>query len=105
MRCEECGTEIRRAADHQRFCSDDCRGAYHRREYRRAKYEADVEAHEARINGRVPPTKKVDLVKLGLVKPKPTLGLRPLNVEVKKEGEGTSAVSAAEERWSDERSA
>jgi hypothetical protein len=88
MRCEECGKEIRRAANHQRFCNDDCRGAYHRRKYRRDKYEADVEAHEARLNGHVPdPNKKVDLVALGLAKPKPTLGLRPLGAGPKKEGE------------------
>jgi hypothetical protein len=94
MQCEECGKEIRRPADHQRFCSDDCRGAYHRRKYRHDKYEAEVEAAEARMNGRAPPTKKVDLVKLGLAKPKPTLGLLPLRAQpVKKEGEG-SAVSA-----------
>jgi hypothetical protein len=57
------------------------RGAYHRREYRRAKYEAEVEAHEARMNGHAPPSKKVDLVALGLAKPKPTLGLRPLGAQ------------------------
>jgi hypothetical protein len=89
MRCEECGKEIRRAANHQRFCNDDCRGAYHRREYRRAKYEADVEAHEARMNGHAPPTKKVDLVALGLAKPKPTLGLLPLGAQPKKADEET----------------
>jgi hypothetical protein len=98
MQCEECGKEIQRAANHQRFCNDDCRGAYHRRKYRRAKYEAEVEAHEeriARMNGHGPdPNKKVDLVALGLAKPKPTLGLRPLGAQAKKEGSEASAVGA-----------
>ena len=82
MRCEECGKEVQRAANHQRFCNDDCRGAYHRRKYRHDKYEAAVEAHEARMNGHAPDTnKKVDLVALGLAKPKSTLGLLPIGVQ------------------------
>jgi hypothetical protein len=109
MQCEECGKEIRRAANHQRFCNDDCRNHYHARERRRAKYEAEVEAHEERIaerNGHAFSERKhanlADL--LGLAK-KPTLGLRPLNVEEKKEGEVASAVSAADNGGLDERPA
>jgi hypothetical protein len=96
MQCEECGKKIRRAANHQRFCNDYCRGAYHRRKYRNEKYEAEVEAHEARINGHAPPdpNKKVDLVALGLVKPKPTLGLLPLPAQPKKKEEEAPPASA-----------
>jgi hypothetical protein len=37
------------------------------------------------MNGHAPPTKQVDLVALGLAKPKPVLGLRPLGAQPKKE--------------------
>jgi hypothetical protein len=96
MQCEECGKEIRRATHHQRFCNDDCRNHYHARERRRAKYEAEVEAHEARMNGHAPPdpNKKVDLVALGLVKPKPTLGLLPLPAQPNKKEEEARLASA-----------
>jgi hypothetical protein len=98
MRCKECGREIRRAADHQRFCSDDCRYAYHNRKKRdaaedaeREQYRREVAAHEARINGYT----LIDLVADPPPKLKgPTLWVRPLNVEAKKEGEVASAVSA-----------
>jgi hypothetical protein len=46
------------------------------------------------MNGHAPPTKKVDLVALGLTKPKPTLGLLPLRAQPKKEEELASAVGA-----------
>jgi hypothetical protein len=39
MQCEECKAEFRTKGDYdrQRFCSDNCRGAFHRRRYRQER--------------------------------------------------------------------
>jgi hypothetical protein len=91
MRCEECGKEIRRAANHQRFCNDDCRYAYHNRKKRdaaedanREQYRREVAAHEARLNG---------YTLIGLVANPPpqlkgpTLGVLPVRAQPKKQEE------------------
>jgi hypothetical protein len=54
MQCEECGREFRSKGDYgQRFCTDKCRGAFHRRRYRALAVE---EAEFVRINGHDPGT-------------------------------------------------
>ena len=52
MQCEECGREFRSKGDYgQRFCTDKCRGAFHRRRYRALAVE---EAEFVRIDPGTP---------------------------------------------------
>jgi len=98
MQCDECGRKFRAARSWQRFCSPGCRDTFNNRrksdaaeDAKREEYRREVAAHEARINGYT----LIDLVANPPPKLKgPTLGVRPLNVEAKKEGEVASAVSA-----------
>jgi len=105
MQCDECGRQFRPARSWQRFCSPHCRDTFNNRrkgyaaeDAKDEQYRREVLAHEARLNGYT-------LINLVANPPPqlkgPTLGLRPLNAEPKKEeGEEArelpSAVSAAE---------
>jgi hypothetical protein len=49
--CKECSKEFNENRPFQVFCSDYCRGAYHRRKYRLQKAEEAEDRREARLNG------------------------------------------------------
>jgi hypothetical protein len=97
MQCDECGRDFRPARWWQHFCSPRCRDTYNNREKRNAaqdakqeEYRAEVAQHEARINGYT-------LLELKPNPPPqlkgPMFGLRPFNVEAKKEErEGSGSV-------------
>jgi hypothetical protein len=54
MRCAHCGNDFKPtlpARAEQRFCSDYCRKRWHQLVHKRARYEAEVEAAEERMNG------------------------------------------------------
>jgi hypothetical protein len=49
--CRECNKEFVSYNPRQEFCNDYCRGAYHRRKYRRIAVEEAEDRREARLNG------------------------------------------------------
>ena len=49
--CRECNKEFISNNPRQEFCNDYCRGAYHRRKYRRIAVEEAEDRREARLNG------------------------------------------------------
>jgi hypothetical protein len=59
--CRECGKRIL-GTTRKEFCDDYCRGAYHRREYRRQAIEQEIaeaeERRQARINGHGTPEQR-----------------------------------------------
>jgi hypothetical protein len=99
MRCEweNCGKEFRPAKPWQRFCSPHCKDAFHNLEKKRDAVRAAEDAREDRINGIKPgQSKKIDLVALGLVKPKPLLALRPIGAQPKNAAPASSDASTTE---------
>jgi hypothetical protein len=57
MRCAHCGNDFKPtlpARAEQRFCSDYCRKRWHQLVHKRARYEAEIEAAEERMNGHAP---------------------------------------------------
>jgi hypothetical protein len=53
--CRECNKEFISNNPRQEFCNDYCRGAYHRRKYRRIAVEEAEDRREARLNGHGAP--------------------------------------------------
>jgi len=52
--CANCGNDFKPtepARSEQRFCSDYCRKRWHQLQNKRARYAAEVEAAEERMNG------------------------------------------------------
>jgi hypothetical protein len=75
QRCENCPKEFeptKPVRAEQRFCSPECRKAWHYRDRKDAAYRAKVEKAEDRMNGHGE-GKRIDLAALGLAGPKPTI--------------------------------
>jgi len=74
MRCEweKCNKEFRPAKPWQRFCSPQCRDAFHNLEKKRDAVRAAEDAREDRVNANVK-HEKIDLIALGLVRPRAPL--------------------------------
>ena len=49
--CRECNKEFISNNPRQEFCNDYCRGAFHRRKYRKIAVEEAEDRREARVNG------------------------------------------------------
>jgi hypothetical protein len=58
VQCKECGKEFVENRPFQVFCNDCCRGAYHRRKYRRIAVEEAEDRREARLNGHGTPEER-----------------------------------------------
>ena len=56
--CRECGKDFIENRPFQVFCNDYCRGAYHRRKYRRIAVEEAEDRREARLNGNGTPEER-----------------------------------------------
>src|SRR6516165_12296197 len=49
--CRECNKEFISNNPRREFCNDYCRGAFHRRKYRKIAVEEAEDRREARLNG------------------------------------------------------
>jgi len=58
VRCRECQKEFIPNTSRQEFCNDYCRGAFHRRKYRKIAVEEAEDRREARLNGHGTPEER-----------------------------------------------